>query len=64
MKLLKPKQLKLLKNIPSEFYKEKNEAGDDLWLQLHIDDNLFNSFFSIVNSIDKMFSSRELAKMH
>jgi hypothetical protein len=25
---------------------------------------LFNSFFSVITTIDKMFSSRELAKMY
>ena len=64
LKLLKPKQLRLLKDIESQFYGETNPAGDDVLFQFHIDDNLFNSFFSVLTTIDKMFSSRDLAKMY
>lgn len=43
-------------------YKEKSSAGDAALFQLMIDDNAFNAFSSIVVSIDKMFSVRELLK--
>jgi hypothetical protein len=43
-------------------YKEKNGAGDNALFQLMLDDNAFNAFSSIVVSIDKMFSVRELLK--
>ena len=43
-------------------YKEKNPEGDNALFQLMLDDNAFNAFSSIVVSIDKMFSVRELLK--
>jgi len=43
-------------------YREKNTAGDPALLQFMIDDNAFNAFSSILVSIDKMFSVRELLK--
>jgi len=51
-----------LKPIEGDFYKEKNMKGDDALLQVLIDDNLFNSVSSILVSIEKMFSYRELTK--
>lgn len=62
LKLLKPKQAKLLKNIKGGLYKEKNANGDAALFQLMIDDNFFNAFSSIAVSIDKMFSMREVLK--
>jgi hypothetical protein len=60
--LLKPKQAKLLKSIKGGMYKEKNNEGDAAIFQLMLDDNFFNAFSSIVVSIDKMFSVRDLLK--
>ena len=60
LKLLKPKQAKLLKSVKGGMYNEKNEDGDEALMQVMIDDNLFNGFSSIAVSIDKMFSVRDL----
>ena len=62
LNLLKKSQTKLLKQIDSEFYNEKNAKGDSMLAQLYIDDNLFNSFFSLFTTIEKMFSIRDLVK--
>ena len=53
-----------MKQIKSEFYKETNQKGEELLGQLYIDDNLFNSFFSVFTTIEKMFSIRDLAKSY
>ena len=60
LKLIKKKQAKLMKPIEGDFYKEKNEAGEDLLIQTIIDDNFFNGFASAFTTIDKMFSMRDL----
>jgi hypothetical protein len=51
-KLLKKSQLKLLKTIDSEFYKETNLKGDNILTQFYIDDNFFNGFFSVFTTIE------------
>jgi len=51
-----------LKPIEGDFYNEKNKKGDDALLQVLVDDNFFNSLSTVLVSIDKMFSYRELAK--
>jgi hypothetical protein len=53
MKLLTPKQEKLLKPIEGGYYNEVNAQGLEAFTQLIIDDNFFNSFASIVASLDK-----------
>ena len=62
LKLLTKKQLDLLKPIEGGFYNEKNAKGEEALAQLLLDDNLFNSIFSIFLSVDKMFSLRDLTK--
>lgn len=62
MKLLTEKQQKLLKPIQGGFYKEVNKSGLEALFQLIIDDNFFNSFTSIVASIDQHFSLRTIFK--
>lgn len=62
MNLLTPRQQKALKAIEGGFYKEMNVNGDSAFAQFIIDDNLFNQISSVITSIDKMFSVRELMK--
>lgn len=62
MNLLKKSQAKQLKKVESEFYKETNVKGEEMLAQLYLDDNFFNSFFSVFTTIEKMFSARDLAK--
>ena len=62
LELLTEKQNDLLKPIEGDFYNEKNKKGDDALLQVLVDDNFFNSLSTVLVSIDKMFSYRELAK--
>jgi len=62
LNMLTKKQMGLLKGIEGEFYNEVNEKGEKALMQVQIDDNFFNSLFSIFLSIDKMFSLREFAK--
>ena len=58
MKLLTPKQEKLLKPIEGSYYNEVNAQGLEALTQVIIDDNFFNSFASIVASLDKSMSMR------
>jgi hypothetical protein len=58
MKLLTPKQEELLKQIDGTYYNEVNEAGLEALTQFIIDDNFFNSFASILASMDKTMSMR------
>ena len=58
MKLLTPKQEKLLKPIEGTYYNEVNANGLEALTQLIIDDNFFNSFASILASLDKTISLR------
>lgn len=62
MNLLRKQQIKLLKKLDSEFYKETNARGEEMLAQLYIDDNFYNSFFSLITTIDKMYSLREFSK--
>jgi hypothetical protein len=62
--MLKKSQSKLLKPIQGDFYKEKNDKGEDLLFQFNINDNLFNGFSSAVTTIDKMFSMRDMFKFY
>jgi len=52
----------LLKPIKGDFYNEVNEKGRQALFQFMIDDNLFNSLSSVVVSVDKTFSTREVFK--
>jgi hypothetical protein len=56
---LKKNQLKLLKQIEGTFGPETNAEGDQAIVQIYIDDNFFNSFASVITTIDQMFSLRE-----
>jgi hypothetical protein len=58
MKLLTPKQEELLKHIDGTYYNEVNDAGLEALTQIIIDDNFFNSFASILASMDKTMSLR------
>jgi len=58
--LLKKSQIKLLKTIEGTFGPELNEQGDQAMFQLYVDDNFFNAFASVITTIDKMFSVREI----
>jgi hypothetical protein len=62
LNMLNARQEKLLKPITGDFYKEVDSKGNKALAQIMIDDNLFNSLFSVILSIDKMYSLRELAK--
>lgn len=62
MKLLTPKQEALLKPIEGSYYNEVNGQGLEALTQLIIDDNFFNSFASIVASLDKSISMRQMLK--
>lgn len=62
MKLLTEKQQRLLKPISGDFYKEVNHIGREALVQLILDDNFFNSFTSVIASIDKAFSMRKMLK--
>lgn len=53
-----------MKPIKGEWHKETNERGEELFAQVNIDDNLFNSFASAFTTIDKMFSIREMFKLY
>ena len=64
LNMLTERQLKLLKPVEGGFYLEQNEKGDKALGQMLIDDNFFNSLFSVFLSIDKMFSVRDIAKGH
>jgi hypothetical protein len=62
LNMLTKKQQQLLKNIEGDFYKSTNEKGEQALMQVLLDDNFFNSVFSVALSIDKMFSMRDMAK--
>ena len=60
--MLTDKQNNLLKPIEGGFHTDVNKNGEPALLQFLFDDNLFNSMSAVLVSIEKMFSSRELAK--
>ena len=60
--MLSDKQNNLLKPVAGGFHSDVNKNGEPALLQLLFDDNLFNSFFSVLVSVDKMFSFREMTK--
>lgn len=60
--LLKKNQLKILKSIDGSFGPDVNKNGEEAFLQFYIDDNIFNSFASMITTIDKMFSVRTIFK--
>jgi hypothetical protein len=62
LKLLTEKQEALLKPIEGSFYNEVNPQGLEALTQFIVDDNLFNSFASIVASLDKTISMRNVLK--
>jgi hypothetical protein len=62
MSLLRKSQAKLLKQIPSEWFKETNFRGEEIAAQAYLDDNAFNSIFSVISTVEKMYSARDLAK--
>lgn len=62
MKLLTEKQEALLKPIEGEFYNEVNHQGREAFTQIMVDDNFFNSFTSILASLDKSVSLRNVLK--
>lgn len=62
LRMILPRHAKLLKSISGEFFKEVNHAGDEALFQFNIDDNAFNSITSVIVSVDKMFSAREILK--
>lgn len=62
LKLLTEEQAKLLKPIEGTFYNEVNGQGLEALTQIIIDDNLFNSFASILASLDKTISLRNVLK--
>lgn len=62
MQLLTEKQEKLLKPIEGGFYNEVNAQGLEALTQIIIDDNFFNSFASILASVDKSISARNVFK--
>lgn len=60
--LLKKNQLKILKSIDGDFGSDVNANGEEAFWQMYIDDNIFNSFASMITTIDKMFSVRTIFK--
>jgi len=52
----------LLKPIEGGFYNEVNAQGLEALTQFIIDDNFFNSFASILASVDKSLSARNVFK--
>lgn len=62
LKMLTDKQLSLLKPIEGGYYNEVNAQGLEAFTQLIIDDNLFNSFASILASVEKTISARSVLK--
>jgi len=60
--LLKKSQLKLLKQIEGDFGPSTNAKGEEAFWQMYVDDNAFNSFASMVTTIEKMFSVRTIFK--
>ena len=51
-KLLKKKQQKMLKPIQSDFFDDFNKDGEAMLFQSVIDDNMFNSFTSVLTTVD------------
>lgn len=63
LNLMTPKQKKALKAIKGgEFSKETNAQDEEALIQVLLDDNFANGALSIVTSIDKKWSLRELLK--
>ena len=62
LKMLTETQQALLKPIEGGFYNEVNGAGLEALTQMIVDDNLFNSFASILASVDKHLSARSILK--
>lgn len=60
--MLTDKQRALLKPITGDYYDTVSEENGEAMFQLQLDDNLFNSLFAVLVSVEKTFSYRELTK--
>ena len=58
--LLTDKQKKNLKPIKNDIINEQNARGNMAFLQMAFDDNLFNSFSTVVTSMDTSYSLRTM----
>ena len=54
----------MLKPIQSDFFDDFNKDGEAMLFQSVIDDNMFNSFTSVLTTVDQMFSLRDLLKYY